>query len=106
MNDTTINNNTLFDTNRLQDSIEHSVLLDVSDNWTLCLGIELAYFLLFIFICWWIHKQGYFKVDQDRITIHHRIHKDMIQNQEKAFIQQQEEILSPMKSLLTQPIMQ
>ncbi|VDM70474.1 unnamed protein product [Strongylus vulgaris] len=49
---------------------------------------ELAYLALFVIASVLIHLLGLLKTDEDVVTIHHKIHKEVIAQQERRFILQ------------------
>ncbi|CAJ0594486.1 unnamed protein product [Cylicocyclus nassatus] len=52
---------------------------------------ELAYFVIFVIASVAIHLFGFLKTDEDVVTVHHKIHKEVIAQQERRFMSQKKE---------------
>ncbi|KAK5967681.1 hypothetical protein GCK32_000557 [Trichostrongylus colubriformis] len=52
---------------------------------------ELIYIVIFVAISVAIHLFGLIKTDEDAVTIHHRIHKEIIAQQERNYMSQKKE---------------
>ncbi|KAK6731810.1 hypothetical protein RB195_007957 [Necator americanus] len=65
------------------------------------LVFELVYIIIFIIISVAVHLFGFLKTDEDAVTVHHKIHKEVIAQQEQKFMKQKREnFISPGKSPL------
>ncbi|EYB91613.1 hypothetical protein Y032_0204g1896 [Ancylostoma ceylanicum] len=52
---------------------------------------EICYIVIFVAISVAIHLFGFLKTDEDAVTIHHKIHKEVIAQQERKFMSQNKE---------------
>ncbi|KAL6731962.1 hypothetical protein Aduo_002777 [Ancylostoma duodenale] len=52
---------------------------------------EVIYIVIFVAISVAIHLFGFLKTDEDAVTIHHKIHKEVIAQQERNFMSQNKE---------------
>ncbi|XGW21340.1 hypothetical protein V3C99_004360, partial [Haemonchus contortus] len=52
---------------------------------------ELVYIAIFVGVSLAIHLFGLLKTDEDAVTIHHRMHREIIAQQEKKFMSQKKE---------------
>ncbi|RCN41803.1 hypothetical protein ANCCAN_12231, partial [Ancylostoma caninum] len=55
---------------------------------------EIIYIVIFVAISVAIHLFGFLKTDEDAVTIHHKIHKEVIAQQERKFMSQNKVRLS------------
>ncbi|KHJ76152.1 hypothetical protein OESDEN_24229, partial [Oesophagostomum dentatum] len=49
---------------------------------------ELFYIVVFVAISVAIHLFGLLKTDEDAVTVHHKIHKEVVAQQERRFLSQ------------------